>query len=165
MNAIIVGSRRSSKLDKALVHVVAGIFVVKRQTSAQVKAFYRNFSKPRWVFNNIMAASAENVDLPNGGKKHILLNAFDMSTIGHLSPGQWKVSTNSMSEREKLLILRIRTPKTNLLRSEISSIGLSSPNCWRGEGSMRCSLLTLMVAMIRTKDRLTTASGELHNGQ
>jgi alkanesulfonate monooxygenase SsuD/methylene tetrahydromethanopterin reductase-like flavin-dependent oxidoreductase (luciferase family) len=29
-------------------------------------------------------------DLGNG-KKHILLNAFDMSTIGHLSPGQWKV--------------------------------------------------------------------------
>lgn len=26
------------------------------------------------------------------GKKHILLNAFDMSTVGHLSPGQWKVS-------------------------------------------------------------------------
>jgi hypothetical protein len=25
-------------------------------------------------------------------KKHILLNAFDMSgTLGHLSPGQWKV--------------------------------------------------------------------------
>lgn len=24
-------------------------------------------------------------------KKHILLNAFDMSTVGHLSPGQWKV--------------------------------------------------------------------------
>lgn len=23
-------------------------------------------------------------------KKHVLLNAFDMSTIGHLSPGQWK---------------------------------------------------------------------------
>lgn len=30
-------------------------------------------------------------DLGNG-RKHILLNAFDMSTIGHLSPGQWKVS-------------------------------------------------------------------------
>lgn len=29
-------------------------------------------------------------DLGNG-KKQILLNAFDMSTIGHLSPGQWKV--------------------------------------------------------------------------
>lgn len=26
----------------------------------------------------------------NAGKKHILLNAFDMSTIGHMSPGQWK---------------------------------------------------------------------------
>lgn len=25
-------------------------------------------------------------------KKHIILNAFDMSTVGHLSPGQWKVS-------------------------------------------------------------------------
>jgi hypothetical protein len=25
-------------------------------------------------------------------KKEILLNAFDMSTVGHLSPGQWKVS-------------------------------------------------------------------------
>jgi hypothetical protein len=24
-------------------------------------------------------------------KKQILLNAFDMSTVGHLSPGQWKV--------------------------------------------------------------------------
>jgi hypothetical protein len=27
----------------------------------------------------------------DNGKKQILLNAFDMSTIGHLSPGQWKV--------------------------------------------------------------------------
>ncbi|GKT40271.1 dimethyl-sulfide monooxygenase [Colletotrichum spaethianum] len=25
-------------------------------------------------------------------KKQILLNAFDMSTVGHLSPGQWKLS-------------------------------------------------------------------------
>lgn len=30
-------------------------------------------------------------DLGNG-KKHMLLNAFDMSTIGHMSPGQWKVN-------------------------------------------------------------------------
>lgn len=28
----------------------------------------------------------------SNGKKQILLNAFDMSTVGHLSPGQWKVS-------------------------------------------------------------------------
>lgn len=27
----------------------------------------------------------------SGTKKHILINAFDMSTVGHLSPGQWKV--------------------------------------------------------------------------
>lgn len=30
-------------------------------------------------------------DRLGNGKKHILLNAFDMSTVGHLSPGQWKV--------------------------------------------------------------------------
>lgn len=30
------------------------------------------------------------------GKKHILLNAFDMSTIGHMSPGQWKASMRSI---------------------------------------------------------------------
>ena len=28
----------------------------------------------------------------NDIKKKIIINAFDMSTIGHLSPGQWKVS-------------------------------------------------------------------------
>jgi hypothetical protein len=27
----------------------------------------------------------------NGIKKKIIFNAFDMSTVGHLSPGQWKV--------------------------------------------------------------------------
>lgn len=33
-----------------------------------------------------------NAEPLNGhGKKQILLNAFDMSTVGHLSPGQWKV--------------------------------------------------------------------------
>jgi hypothetical protein len=30
-------------------------------------------------------------------KKKILLNAFDMSTVGHLSPGQWKVSSSLSS--------------------------------------------------------------------
>jgi hypothetical protein len=37
-------------------------------------------------------ADAANTSLPSlNGKKQILLNAFDMSTVGHLSPGQWKV--------------------------------------------------------------------------
>jgi hypothetical protein len=27
----------------------------------------------------------------NGPKKQIILNAFDMSTVGHMAPGQWKV--------------------------------------------------------------------------
>lgn len=30
-------------------------------------------------------------DEPREAQKKILLNAFDMSTVGHLSPGQWKV--------------------------------------------------------------------------
>ncbi|KAH6892890.1 xenobiotic compound monooxygenase, DszA family [Thelonectria olida] len=29
-------------------------------------------------------------DRLGNGKRHIFLNAFDMSTVGHLSPGQWK---------------------------------------------------------------------------
>lgn len=36
-------------------------------------------------------ANAQNGPADGNGKKHILLNAFDMSTVGHLSPGQWKV--------------------------------------------------------------------------
>ncbi|KAI8233013.1 Dimethyl-sulfide monooxygenase [Colletotrichum sp. SAR 10_86] len=35
------------------------------------------------------ATNGEN-GIKGEGKKQILLNAFDMSTIGHLSPGQWK---------------------------------------------------------------------------
>lgn len=39
---------------------------------------------------------ATSLDAKNGQrKKQILLNAFDMSTVGHLSPGQWKVSSSS----------------------------------------------------------------------
>lgn len=36
------------------------------------------------------------VEQSNGShvRKQILLNAFDMSTVGHLSPGQWKVRDN-----------------------------------------------------------------------
>lgn len=37
------------------------------------------------------AATTQNGSAANNGKKQILLNAFDMSTVGHLSPGQWKV--------------------------------------------------------------------------
>ncbi|KAE8354735.1 luciferase-like domain-containing protein [Aspergillus coremiiformis] len=33
---------------------------------------------------------ADTTPASTGPKKQILLNAFDMSTIGHLSPGQWK---------------------------------------------------------------------------
>ena len=35
-------------------------------------------------------------------KKHILLNAFDMSTIGHLSPGQWKDPDDKSTTKRRL---------------------------------------------------------------
>lgn len=54
-------------------------------------------------------------------KPHILLNAFDMSTVGHLSPGQWKVCPDAaekednenycISERDG--ILRLLTSNNN----------------------------------------------------
>jgi hypothetical protein len=37
------------------------------------------------------ASTAEAAGQNGHDKKQILLNAFDMSTVGHLSPGQWKV--------------------------------------------------------------------------
>lgn len=38
-------------------------------------------------------------------KKQLLLNAFDMSTIGHLSPGQWKVSPTRAKGSQTLIIV------------------------------------------------------------
>ncbi|KAB8216599.1 luciferase-like domain-containing protein [Aspergillus novoparasiticus] len=35
-------------------------------------------------------------------KKHILLNAFDMSTVGHLSPGQWKNPADKSATKRSL---------------------------------------------------------------
>ncbi|GME32764.1 putative xenobiotic compound family protein [Neofusicoccum parvum] len=35
-------------------------------------------------------------------KKHVLLNAFDMSTVGHLSPGQWKNPNDRSAHKRKL---------------------------------------------------------------
>jgi hypothetical protein len=46
---------------------------------------------------------------PNGStngasapKKKVLLNAFDMSTVGHLSPGQWKNPKDRSATKRKL---------------------------------------------------------------
>jgi hypothetical protein len=32
------------------------------------------------------------------GGKQIMLNAFEMSTVGHMSPGQWKVYIQSSGQ-------------------------------------------------------------------
>ncbi|KAL6236664.1 hypothetical protein BDW75DRAFT_229315 [Aspergillus navahoensis] len=36
------------------------------------------------------------------GRKKIILNAFDMSTVGHLSPGQWKNPTDKSATKRRL---------------------------------------------------------------
>ncbi|OHE93828.1 HK97 family phage prohead protease [Colletotrichum orchidophilum] len=47
------------------------------------------------------SANGENGVKPEG-KKQILLNAFDMSTVGHLSPGQWKNPTDKSATKRDL---------------------------------------------------------------
>ncbi|CRK43188.1 hypothetical protein BN1723_016129 [Verticillium longisporum] len=42
------------------------------------------------------------VDGPSEAKKQILLNAFDMSTVGHLSPGQWKNPVDKSASKRDL---------------------------------------------------------------
>ncbi|KIX09973.1 uncharacterized protein Z518_01054 [Rhinocladiella mackenziei CBS 650.93] len=46
------------------------------------------------------------VEATNGNhvpvRKHILLNAFDMSTVGHLSPGQWKNPKDKSATKRSL---------------------------------------------------------------
>ncbi|KAL0764207.1 hypothetical protein CaCOL14_013260 [Colletotrichum acutatum] len=49
----------------------------------------------------IHTANGENEVRPEG-KKQILLNAFDMSTVGHLSPGQWKNPVDKSATKRDL---------------------------------------------------------------
>lgn len=62
----------------------------------------------------------------SGGKKHILINAFDMSTVGHLSPGQWKVRRvdNNISLRAYIELYN-RTPRIDQRQSASSITGLT----------------------------------------
>lgn len=46
---------------------------------------------------DISASNGQNGSSDGTGKKQILINAFDMSTVGHLSPGQWKVGRGSQT--------------------------------------------------------------------
>lgn len=56
-------------------------------------------------------------DVLGNGKKQIFLNAFDMSTVGHLSPGQWKVCDISNLQQSNIL-KSFRTLETSLQQNE-----------------------------------------------
>ncbi|GAQ03857.1 dimethyl-sulfide monooxygenase [Aspergillus lentulus] len=49
-----------------------------------------------------MGDSAGSAPAGQSGKKYILLNAFDMSTVGHLSPGQWKNPKDKSATKRSL---------------------------------------------------------------
>ncbi|KAI0136202.1 HK97 family phage prohead protease [Xylariales sp. AK1849] len=52
--------------------------------------------------SNIAEAKYKDNDDLGNGKKQIFLNAFDMSTIGHLSPGQWKNPIDKSATKRSL---------------------------------------------------------------
>jgi hypothetical protein len=84
-------SNESTSLLNSLCGFLAFTHEMKRnisddQASSPAKRHQKSGSNQQDVDN----------ELQNGhGKRQILLNAFDMSTVGHLSPGQWKVERRS----------------------------------------------------------------------
>ena len=108
-----------------------------------------------------MSNDSETRAEPNA-KKQILLNAFDMSTVGHLSPGQWKVSITLSKEELNLTTLRIQ--RTNPQPSENWIIG----SIWQSYSNVAISMhyfwQTRMGDMIHMRIAWTTASDEQRNG-
>lgn len=52
--------------------------------------------------NGTIATTIVTEDASTRTKKKILINAFDMSTVGHLSPGQWKNPKDQSATKRKL---------------------------------------------------------------
>lgn len=69
-------------------------------------------------------STADGSGLTSQNKKRILLNAFDMSTVGHLSPGQWKVCFDLGKLTLFLQLTIYRTRKTNQPPNANSTTGL-----------------------------------------
>lgn len=95
--------------------------------------------------------------------KEILINAFDMSTIGHLSPGQWKVSKRKYSAPTATTDNH-RTQATSQLQSASWITGSISQSYLKRVTSMLCFWPTHMAAMIHTSKAWMSAFAEQHNG-
>lgn len=76
-------------------------------TTIAIPPSHEQFTKQSVILNWLISFAADMAPNPatNGSatdnsnndlKKKIIINAFDMSTIGHLSPGQWKVNTTAL---------------------------------------------------------------------
>lgn len=78
-------------VDKKVVvlYVLAGTIYIRPE-------LYYYYSPIETEMGDTGSPQAKNGSTPTT-KKQILLNAFDMSTVGHLSPGQWKVRSAPLS--------------------------------------------------------------------
>ncbi|KAK1760310.1 luciferase-like domain-containing protein [Echria macrotheca] len=80
-------------------------------TIFRIMTAYKSYRSRKFQVVRIRPYQADIMAQPNGSnghhglgnnKKHILLNAFDMSTVGHLSPGQWKNPEDKSATKRKL---------------------------------------------------------------
>ncbi|KAF2116024.1 luciferase-like domain-containing protein [Lophiotrema nucula] len=89
-----------------------------------------------------------------GSKKQILLNAFDMSTVGHLSPSQWNASISSSCS--PYISNPSQNPKDRSFSKRDLQYWVDLAKLLEREKSMRCSLPTHIAATIHIKDLSTT---------
>lgn len=78
--------------------------------------------------NSSSVPQGDGSDQLGNGKKQIFLNAFDMSTVGHLSPGQWKVSVNGNIDAPPMSLTYDRIPKTSPQPRGTSTTGSTLPS-------------------------------------
>jgi hypothetical protein len=97
--------------------------------------------------------------------KEILINAFDMSTIGHLSPGQWKASTTGHAASKHKRLTTHRTLATSRLQSATWITGSTWQSYSKEATSMLCFWLTHTAATILTSKAWMSVFAAQHDGQ
>lgn len=110
-------------------------------------------------------ANTQNGPVNGNGKKQILLNAFDMSTVGHLSPGQWKVLSLCSHSLQPTRTDRHRIPKTSQQQSADSTTGSIWQSSSSAAASMLCFWPTQPAVMIPMRGKWTNVFDEPRNGR
>ncbi len=107
-----------------------------------------------------------------GAKKWIFLNAFDMSAVSHLSPGQWKIRSSTpkapnLRERARADHQRAcnSDPEIYLQPNESSITGSTWLSFWNAEALTCCFSPTRTEDTIPIREASTNASNEQRHGQ